>query len=46
MQVSLERWRSRIDALDRQLLELLNERAQLALAFGCRKRTAGKRACA
>ena len=41
MQVSLERWRSRIDAIDRKLLQLLNRRARLALEVGRKKRAAG-----
>ena len=45
MQVSLERWRSQIDAIDRKLLELLNERALLALEVGRKKRAAGIALC-
>jgi len=41
MQVSLARWRRRIDALDRKLLELLNQRARLAFEVGRKKRAAG-----
>lgn len=32
--MTIEDWRARIDALDRQLLELLNQRAECALAVG------------
>lgn len=32
--MSLDEWRGRIDALDRQILELLNERAQAAMKIG------------
>ena len=39
--MSLARWRSRIDAIDLKLLELLNERALLALEVGRKKRDAG-----
>ena len=41
MQVSLERWRRQIDAIDQKLLKLLNERALLALEVGRKKRAAG-----
>ena len=39
----LARLRDEIDALDRQLVGLLNERADLALAAGRLKATAGRR---
>ncbi|GBC76278.1 T-protein [bacterium HR07] len=39
--MNLERWRQQIDQIDERLLELLNERAQLALAIGREKRTHG-----
>ena len=32
--MTIEDWRARIDALDRQLLELLNQRAECAIAVG------------
>jgi chorismate mutase len=32
--MTIEDWRARIDALDRRLLELLNERAECAIAVG------------
>ena len=41
MPVSLERWRGQIDALDQKLLELLNQRARVALEIGRRKHAAG-----
>jgi len=41
MLVSLARWRGRIDAVDRKLLQLLNQRARLALEVGRKKRAAG-----
>lgn len=40
----LRRLRRRIDALDRRIVALLNERAKLALAVGQAKRAAGWRA--
>ncbi|HEX5589087.1 MAG TPA: chorismate mutase [Candidatus Limnocylindrales bacterium] len=40
----IERLRARIDALDRRLVELLNERARLALEVGRAKSSAGRRA--
>ncbi len=40
----LRRLRRRIDALDRRIVALLNERARLALAVGRAKRAAGWRA--
>jgi chorismate mutase/prephenate dehydratase len=38
--MGLDEWRSRIDRVDRQLLELLSERARLALEVGRAKRLA------
>jgi chorismate mutase len=32
--MTIEDWRAKIDALDRRLVQLLNERAQCALAVG------------
>ncbi len=40
----LRRLRHRIDALDRRVVELLNERAELALEVGRAKSAAGRRA--
>jgi chorismate mutase/prephenate dehydratase len=40
----LRRLRRRIDALDRKIVALLNERAELARAAGAAKRAAGRRA--
>lgn len=39
--MSLDRWRQQIDQLDERLVELLNERAQLALQIGREKRARG-----
>lgn len=39
--MNLERWRQQIDQIDGRLLELLNERAQLALQIGREKRVRG-----
>lgn len=41
MGMTIERWRGRIDSLDHELLELLNQRALLALEVGRTKRAAG-----
>ncbi len=41
MELLLERWRGGIDEIDSELLELLNQRALLALEVGRRKRSAG-----
>ena len=41
MPVSLARWRGQIDAIDRKLLQLLNQRVRLALELGRRKCAAG-----
>jgi chorismate mutase/prephenate dehydratase len=40
MENSIQQWRGLIDAIDKELLELLNQRALLALAVGRRKRAA------
>ena len=42
--VELRRLRKRIDALDRRLVAMLNERAELAREAGRAKRAAGRRA--
>jgi chorismate mutase/prephenate dehydratase len=39
--MDLDEWRTRIDDLDRQLLELLNQRAALAVEIGRAKRSTG-----
>jgi len=41
MVAGIERWRDEIDAIDAELLGLLNRRARLALEVGRRKRGAG-----
>jgi chorismate mutase-like protein len=41
MEKDLDVWREKIDALNEQILALLNERAQCALAVGKIKREAG-----
>ncbi len=38
---SIEDWRRRIDEIDRQLVELLNERARCAIEIGRLKRAVG-----
>ena len=38
----IEEWRRRIDALDRQILDLLNERSRCALSIGAVKRRLGR----
>jgi chorismate mutase len=38
---TIDDWRSRIDAIDRKLVELLNERAQCAIEIGHLKRSQG-----
>src|SRR6266436_7493305 len=43
--MSIEDWRSRIDALDKELLRLLNERARIALKVGESKKEAGASLC-
>jgi len=40
MEKTIQRWRGRIDAIDEEILELLNQRALVALAVGRRKRSA------
>lgn len=41
MVAAIERWRDEIDAIDAELLSLLNRRAGVALEVGRRKRGAG-----
>ena len=41
MDKDLDDWRKKIDALNKQILALLNERAECALAVGKIKRAAG-----
>lgn len=41
MEKDLDFWREKIDALNEQILELLNERARCALSVGKIKRAAG-----
>jgi len=41
MVAEIERWRDEIDAIDGALLDLLNQRARLALEVGRRKKDAG-----
>jgi len=41
MVAAIERWRDEIDAIDAELLHLLNRRAGIALDVGRRKRGAG-----
>src|SRR5437667_12617836 len=43
--MSIDEWRSRIDALDGELLRLLNERARIALKVGESKKEAGASLC-
>ncbi len=43
--MSIEDWRAEIDALDEELLRLLNARARLALKVGASKRSAGLALC-
>ncbi|HEX2481301.1 MAG TPA: prephenate dehydratase [Methylomirabilota bacterium] len=40
--MGLDEWRARIDEIDRQLLRLLNQRAQLSLEIGRAKRESGE----
>jgi chorismate mutase / prephenate dehydratase len=40
--MGLDEWRARIDDIDRQLLRLLNQRAELSLEIGCAKRESGE----
>lgn len=39
--MNIEYWRNEIDDVDRELLQLLNRRARLAMKVGALKRTAG-----
>lgn len=39
--MTIEDWRAEIDAIDEELLRLLNERARLAIRVGETKRSAG-----
>ena len=43
--MSIEDWRAEIDAIDKELLRLLNARARLALKVGASKRSAGLSLC-
>src|SRR5258708_3419728 len=43
--MSIDNWRSRIDALDGELLRLLNDRARIALKVGESKKEAGASLC-
>ena len=43
--MSIDDWRVEIDAIDRELLRLLNVRARLALKVGESKRSAGLALC-
>src|SRR6266487_2361621 len=43
--MGIDEWRSRIDALDGELLRLLNERARIALKVGESKKEAGASLC-
>ena len=43
--MSIDDWRSRIDALDGELLRLFNERARIALKVGESKKEAGASLC-
>src|SRR3977135_3890819 len=43
--MGIDDWRSRIDALDGELLRLLNERARIALKVGESKKEAGVSLC-
>src|SRR5258705_11293330 len=43
--MSIDDWRSRIDALDGELLRLFNERARIALKVGQSKKEAGASLC-
>ena len=45
IEMSVDDWRSRIDALDGELLRLLNERARIALKVGESKKEAGASLC-
>ncbi len=43
--MNIEYWRTEIDEIDRQLLQLLNRRARLAMKVGALKRAAGLSCC-
>jgi chorismate mutase-like protein len=43
--MTIEYWRTEIDELDRELLQLLNRRARLAMKIGALKKTAGLPFC-
>jgi chorismate mutase-like protein len=43
--MNIEYWRTEIDEIDRELLQLLNRRARLAMKVGALKRTAGLPCC-
>ena len=43
--MNIEYWRAEIDEIDRELLQLLNRRARLAMKVGALKRTAGMPFC-
>jgi chorismate mutase/prephenate dehydratase len=43
--MNIEYWRNEIDDVDRELLQLLNRRARLAMKVGALKRTAGLPFC-
>ena len=43
--MNIEYWRAEIDEIDRELLQLLNRRARLAMKVGALKRTAGLPCC-
>src|SRR5215813_11340078 len=45
MQMDIEKWRKEINALDRELLRLLNQRARVALKVGESKAAAGAHLC-
>jgi len=44
-QMTIEDWRSDIDAIDDEILRLLNKRAQLAVKVGQSKKLAGSALC-
>jgi chorismate mutase len=43
--MTIEDWRAQINAIDSELLRLLNERAQLAVKVGERKKAVGLSVC-
>jgi len=43
--MNIEYWRAEIDEIDRELLQLLNRRARLAMKVGALKKTAGLPCC-